>query len=903
MEFNPVLLNSDNRKIKIITLDNNINILYIKDNVKMSLCSVCVGNGYLSDEFDGTAHFLEHLLFMGSTKFPDRKEYHSYILQNNGEDNAFTSDHITFYYFLLDNEYFEKGVEMLSWFFREPVLDERYIKSESEIIDAEHRKNILQDQWIMDDLLKKFMNNKYNKFGTGCLESLEGIRREDINKFYKDYYTTDNINVCIIDNIDIDEMEKKYNRYFADIPKTIKKQENKEKVNLKEENIITFQSISNYKLLNIYMIVDIDNKDVLDIQIINFLLYIIGCEYDNSIGYYLKKSNIINSFNIRIDYIYDEECVITMSFKNNIEEYEEIYDIIVKYMEYIKNIDGSIIEKLWNNYINIMLLQEINEIRRDLTDIASYYLDNMNKYGKERALDIKYNIEKYNIKILDRMKKIIESIRYKMIKNFGNSNYDKESKYYKTKYNIEKRDIMRNEKIYNFKVENMIGIENFDSIKYNRKIKNNNDNEEDKSEIEKIKEDIYIIKDDRFDIDKSKIVLLRRNNMLLDGKKIMIFSIYNDIMEKLLINYKEVMSMYEMNYNMSIANNNIIYEFSGLDDYLIEYIENILKKIRDNNRLLKNEFENIRKEYIEYYENIKYNMPFEICNKYLGYIYRYENFLPINKIKYLKQLTFNKFKKELRYIFNYDDEQIILYGKTFNNKENIEKLEKYIKNINKKQEINYEYRNNILRKYKLKKSEINENEDNNCVLFNFYVAEITNENEYEEIIKNILIANILSNILKEPLFDNIRTVNKMGYIAKCIVKVFENKDKINILISYIIQSRYDIKKIIKKVELFNKNFIENIDTVNIEEKIKNIIESIINSFKKPDNNINSVISNYINKFISYYLNNKPNFTTININDIKINILQKLNVNDIKILLVNLLNSDYGFVIFDKNNIK
>ncbi len=38
----------------------------------------------------GMSHYLEHMLFMGSEKFPDENEYDSYLASKGGGANAFT---------------------------------------------------------------------------------------------------------------------------------------------------------------------------------------------------------------------------------------------------------------------------------------------------------------------------------------------------------------------------------------------------------------------------------------------------------------------------------------------------------------------------------------------------------------------------------------------------------------------------------------------------------------------------------------------------------------------------------------------------------------------------------------------------------------------------------------------
>ena len=42
------------------------------------------------DVSQGMSHYLEHMLFMGSEKFPDENDYDSYLQHNGGSANAYT---------------------------------------------------------------------------------------------------------------------------------------------------------------------------------------------------------------------------------------------------------------------------------------------------------------------------------------------------------------------------------------------------------------------------------------------------------------------------------------------------------------------------------------------------------------------------------------------------------------------------------------------------------------------------------------------------------------------------------------------------------------------------------------------------------------------------------------------
>lgn len=121
---------NDERSYTGLKLSNNIKILLISDpTVEKSACSVSVGVGSLEDPDHslGLAHFLEHMLFMGSTKYPDHNSYSSFITSNSGYDNAYTSDSETNYYFEVKNSAFPEAVERLANFFTGALLTESCI--------------------------------------------------------------------------------------------------------------------------------------------------------------------------------------------------------------------------------------------------------------------------------------------------------------------------------------------------------------------------------------------------------------------------------------------------------------------------------------------------------------------------------------------------------------------------------------------------------------------------------------------------------------------------------------------------------------------------------------------------------------------------------------------------------
>ena len=77
----------DNSQSKTIVLDNELKVYLLSDpdfNVSAASLAVDVGSLENPDNRLGLAHFLEHMLFLGTEKFPDVDEYSSYLKNNGG---------------------------------------------------------------------------------------------------------------------------------------------------------------------------------------------------------------------------------------------------------------------------------------------------------------------------------------------------------------------------------------------------------------------------------------------------------------------------------------------------------------------------------------------------------------------------------------------------------------------------------------------------------------------------------------------------------------------------------------------------------------------------------------------------------------------------------------------------
>ena len=101
---------TDTATFRRFTLDNGMRVLLVSDpKFNKSGAALVVNTGQIDDprETEGIAHFLEHMLFLGTEKYPEVTEYGNYIKSNGGYNNAYTSTDHTNYQFEVRHAAFE----------------------------------------------------------------------------------------------------------------------------------------------------------------------------------------------------------------------------------------------------------------------------------------------------------------------------------------------------------------------------------------------------------------------------------------------------------------------------------------------------------------------------------------------------------------------------------------------------------------------------------------------------------------------------------------------------------------------------------------------------------------------------------------------------------------------------
>ncbi|NOY35973.1 MAG: insulinase family protein [Chlorobi bacterium] len=203
------------------TLPSGIRLIHQHRAGGTGYCGIFLNTGSRdeSPEEEGMAHFIEHLLFKGTKK---RKAYHilSRMEDAGGEINAFTTKEETFIYTSFLKEDYPRALELLSDMIFGSAFPSREIGKEREVVLDEISA---YDDNPVELIYDEFENLTYpgqplGHFILGNPEKIKRFSREDIEKFYRTHYFTDEMVIASTGDIPFQKLVRLAEKYFSDVP-------------------------------------------------------------------------------------------------------------------------------------------------------------------------------------------------------------------------------------------------------------------------------------------------------------------------------------------------------------------------------------------------------------------------------------------------------------------------------------------------------------------------------------------------------------------------------------------------------------------------------------------------------------------------------------------------------------
>uniref|UniRef100_A0A8C1PI98 Nardilysin a (N-arginine dibasic convertase) n=1 Tax=Cyprinus carpio TaxID=7962 RepID=A0A8C1PI98_CYPCA len=213
--------------LQIFHLD--LSLLPFHCDLGYSAAALCIGVGSFSDPNDlpGLAHFLEHMVFMGSEKYPSENGFDAFLKKHGGSDNASTDCERTIFQFDVQRKRFKEALDRWAQFFICPLMIEDAIDREVEAVDSEYQLAKPSDshrkEMLFGSLAKP--NHPMSKFCWGNAQTLKTEPKEKninvykrLREFWKRYYSAHYMTLAVQSKESLDTLEEWVREIFSQVP-------------------------------------------------------------------------------------------------------------------------------------------------------------------------------------------------------------------------------------------------------------------------------------------------------------------------------------------------------------------------------------------------------------------------------------------------------------------------------------------------------------------------------------------------------------------------------------------------------------------------------------------------------------------------------------------------------------
>jgi insulysin len=844
-----IIPKNETRNFHHFLLNNKIPVVIIQDNkLEKNTFALKVNVGFFQDnQTYGLAHFLEHMIFMGSKKYPEENYFNKKLNLANGSTNAYTASNKTVYYFDSISSHFFEMIDIFYNLIKDPLLSEEAVSREIQAVNNEHNKNILSEHWRTFRLLSILADETHpmNTFGTGNLETLTG-KYPKLREFFLNHYHPENFSIVISTKNDIIQLKNLLNQTFGTLKKEKQeKEENKEKEEKQNKKEIKLSFPFNKNLGKRFYLKPSNESNLLHLFWTlptqfpeeNAILLIEKLFLDDSFDSISKKliqENLINLLDWSFYERNQDFTLINLKLvltKKGINYVPELISMIFNYLNNLSNLDENEIQRYLEEYQEILNL-EFNYSDKDDTDsLVKKIIDNISEYPIENLLNYRHTLNNISPKLFR-----------KIIKNYLVQDKTITLELY-PKITPEKYLIEEFYKLEYLKISDKILItknkeENIILPKKNQFIPKNIQVYRKLDENIKTKLPFIIRFNHSWNTPKITLSILINSEILFDSP----LNYLKTILWTKILNYhldNQLADLINVGYTFSTSflnnRNLLILQISGWNqnwDKVIARFFSALQSKPDNylfNLINQENKEQLRRmKYIDSWSLIEYLKTIKLIKTE----YHFNDLL---KTHYLINLSdYQNLTKSLL-TFNY---KIYLYGNYYDENVIINSILKY-SNLSNKNFTNFIY---PIISFPIKNqnfNHLNEKEKHKVIKFLFYLGKNT--------LKNEALLNLTSQLLQEDFFNEIRTKKQLGYLVGL------NKEQINddLFISQKIQNHQPLKTGVKHLLEYNHKILERINPIEFEKTKENLIKDLT----KPEEDFSQIVSQDIMEIIS----NKFNF--------------------------------------------
>ncbi|WP_136249296.1 insulinase family protein [Halomonas borealis] len=225
----PLASPTDQRDYRSLTLDNGLSVLLVSDpeaDKAAASLNVDVGSAQDPDDLAGLAHYLEHMLFLGTEAYPEADAYQSYLSRHGGQHNAYTAAQDTNYFFSVDPEALGGTLDRFSRFFVDPLFNADRLANERQVVHSEYQARKRNASRRHAAVLEELLNPAHptTRFSVGSNATLaerpegEVPLRQRVVDFYEHHYGANVMHLSVVAPQPLDELAALVRGDFDAVP-------------------------------------------------------------------------------------------------------------------------------------------------------------------------------------------------------------------------------------------------------------------------------------------------------------------------------------------------------------------------------------------------------------------------------------------------------------------------------------------------------------------------------------------------------------------------------------------------------------------------------------------------------------------------------------------------------------
>ena len=207
------------------TLDNGLRVVMSPDRTVPTVAIALYYDVGSRDEIKGKsgfAHLFEHLMFQGSANV-GKMEHFQLIMRRGGDANGTTSHDRTNYYETLPSHELELGLWLEADRMRSLAVNQENFENQRATVMEERRQSYDNQPYMQSSLrINELAYGEYWPYAHSTIGDMEDLKRaslQDVQGFYKSYYTPNNAVLGLAGDFESEQAMELVRRHFGDIPK------------------------------------------------------------------------------------------------------------------------------------------------------------------------------------------------------------------------------------------------------------------------------------------------------------------------------------------------------------------------------------------------------------------------------------------------------------------------------------------------------------------------------------------------------------------------------------------------------------------------------------------------------------------------------------------------------------